>query len=83
MRARNQILLLLGMFDVRVRYTKNQSERENVDVFCLGFKKVIYLGFGKGDTQKKKKKYVEKEERRDLIAHTSLSKTPKNIHTPL
>ena len=67
MRARNQILLLLGMFDVRVRYTKNQSERENVDVFCLGFKKVIYLGFGKGDTQKKKrKKYVEKEERRDF-----------------
>ena len=54
MRARNQILLLLGMFDVRVRYTKNQSERENVDVFCLGFKKVIYLGFGKGDTHKKK-----------------------------
>ena len=66
MRARNQILLLLGMFDVRVRYKKNQSERENVDVFCLGFKKVIYLGFGKGDTKKKRKKYVEKEERRDF-----------------
>ena len=54
------------MFDVRVRYTKNQSERENVDVFCLGFKKVIYLGFGKGDTHKKKKKIREKEERRDF-----------------
>ena len=72
------------MFDVRVRYTKNQSERENVDVFCLGFKKVIYLGFGKGDTQKKKEKNTwRKKKDATLIAHTSLSKTPKNIHTPL
>ena len=58
------------MFDVRVRYKKNQSKRENVDVFCLGFKKVIYLGFGKGDT-KKRKKYARKKKDATLITHLS------------
>ena len=57
------------MFDVRVRYKKKQS-RENVDVFCLGFKKVIYLGFGKGD-KKKRKKYARKKKDATLITHLS------------
>ena len=50
--------------------TKRIKVRENFDVFSLGFKKCIYLGFGKGD--KKKKKIREKEERRDFD-HTTHS----------
>ena len=30
--------------------------RENFDVFCLGFKKCIYLGFGKGEKRKNTRK---------------------------
>ena len=50
--------------------TKRIKVRENFDVFSLGFKKVIYLGFGKGD-KKKRKKYARKKKDATLITHLS------------